>query len=263
MSDQAYWDDVARAWDPANRPPSTWRLFCDGLHVRAFRPWLEGCAGAPALKTDLFDEANGSRALCDLLDAHAPCVVGIDVSREMGARARRRHGLTVYAGDVRRLPHPDGAFGIVLSNSTLDHLASLDEVAVALAEIRRVLRPGGRLLVTMDNFANPVVALRNRLPPPILSSLRIVPYRIGATCGPRRLRVMLSDAGFDVRVMRSLMHVPRWPAVVAAAGIDAIGPPRVLASTFTALGRSFEWMDALPTRYVTGYFTAALAERRI
>ena len=101
MSDQTYWDEIAREWDAPNQPLSTWRRFCDALNVRAFSPWLEGCAGARALKTDLFDEANGSRALCDLLDAHAAVVAGIDVSREMGARARRRHGLSVVAGDVR------------------------------------------------------------------------------------------------------------------------------------------------------------------
>jgi SAM-dependent methyltransferase len=167
----------------------------------------------------------------------------------------------VCAGDVRRLPHADATVDHVLSNSTLDHLESLDEVARALGEIHRVLRPGGTLVLTMDNFANPIVALRNRLPYPILSGLRVVPYRMGATCGPRRLRAMLAAAGFDVLVMRSLMHVPRLPAVLAAAGVDAIGGPRSLAGVFSTLCRSFEWMDALPTRYVTGYFIAVRARK--
>ena len=55
----------------------------------------------------------------------------------MGAGARHR-GLRPVGADVCRLPFADQSFDLVLSNSTLDHLESLSELAGALAELRRV-----------------------------------------------------------------------------------------------------------------------------
>src|SRR5204863_6785753 len=57
-------------------------------------------------------------------------------------------------------------------------------VRTGLAELRRVLSPHGRLVVTLDNGLNPVVALRNRLPLGILRRVGAVPYFVGVTCGP-------------------------------------------------------------------------------
>jgi len=47
------------------------------------------------------------------------------------------------------LPWPDGAFSTVISATALDHCLSLDR---SLAEIRRVLCPGGKLLLWLDSF---------------------------------------------------------------------------------------------------------------
>jgi ubiquinone/menaquinone biosynthesis C-methylase UbiE len=78
---------------------------------------------------------------------------------------RARHPLLdVHAADVRHLPFPDGTFDAVCSDSTLDHFDSAADIADALAEIRRALRRGGALLVTLDNGMNPLVAVRNAMP---------------------------------------------------------------------------------------------------
>jgi SAM-dependent methyltransferase len=49
-------------------------------------------------------------------------------------------------GDALRLPFADGAFDAVVCSEVLEHL---QDVAAALAEMTRVLRPGGRLAVTV------------------------------------------------------------------------------------------------------------------
>ena len=82
--------------------------------------------------------------------------------------------------------------------STLDHFRSHSEIVTSLRELLRVLRPGGQLLLTLDNPANPLVGLRNALPFGLLHRLRIVPYYVGATCGPRGLRRLLPQVGFEV-----------------------------------------------------------------
>ncbi|GAA1722765.1 class I SAM-dependent methyltransferase [Microbacterium paludicola] len=74
-------------------------------------------------------------------------VSGIDLTPEFVELARSRHPeLEFEVGDARRLHHPDGSAAGVLAWYSLIHLAP-DELPQALAEIHRVLRPGGALLV--------------------------------------------------------------------------------------------------------------------
>jgi ubiquinone/menaquinone biosynthesis C-methylase UbiE len=184
----------------------------------------------------------------------------MDLSPQTAGRARKRHGLRSLAADTRRLPFADQSLDLVLSNSTLDHLASLEEVERALVELLRVLKPGGELLLTLDNLANPAVALRNALPYGLLHRMRLVPYRMGATCGPRRLARMLRDAGFEVREQRTLMHCPRVLVVLLAGLIDRCASERVRLALMRSLLKC-ERLDSLPTRHLTGYFIAARAVR--
>lgn len=78
-------------------------------------------------------------------------VVGVDLAEEMLALARlniNRAGLTervrVEAVDAKSLPYEDGAFDVVMSNSIVHHIP---EPSVVMAEMLRVLRPGGLLFV--------------------------------------------------------------------------------------------------------------------
>ena len=73
-------------------------------------------------------------------------VVGVDLSPGMLRQAPP--GLPVAAGDLRALPLGDGALAAAVAFYSLIHLPPGTEVA-ALAEIRRVLRPGGTLLVAV------------------------------------------------------------------------------------------------------------------
>jgi ubiquinone/menaquinone biosynthesis C-methylase UbiE len=77
-------------------------------------------------------------------------VHGVDPSAELLARARnkaRRAGVevtfAVAAGEA--LPLPDASFDVVLSTLVFHHL-SHDALRASVVEIRRVLKPGGRML---------------------------------------------------------------------------------------------------------------------
>lgn len=76
---------------------------------------------------------------------------GIDAAPEMVARARQKAkaadvDVEFRVAAVERLPYPDAQFDVVLSSLMLHHLP-VDLRRPAFTEIRRVLKPGGRLLV--------------------------------------------------------------------------------------------------------------------
>lgn len=56
--------------------------------------------------------------------------------------------VTVTSGDVRQLPFEEAAFDVVVSNLVLDNLKSQEGWARAMREMARVLKPGGRVLVS-------------------------------------------------------------------------------------------------------------------
>ena len=69
-------------------------------------------------------------------------VTAVDVSPRMVELTRAR-GVAAHVGTVEELPFPDGSFDCAVANWMLYHVADLDR---GLAEIARVLRPGGRLV---------------------------------------------------------------------------------------------------------------------
>ena len=88
-----------------------------------------------------------------LADRHLLDVTGIDLDPAMIERARanaaraersERTPPSLVEGDVAALPFPDGSFDLVVSTLSMHHW---DDPATGLAEIARVLRPGGRALV--------------------------------------------------------------------------------------------------------------------
>lgn len=81
-----------------------------------------------------------------LLHATGRRVVGVDLSEQMARRAATRLDQAVVA-DLRALPFATGAVGGIAAFYSLIHLPRA-QLGPALRELRRVLRRGGRLLVT-------------------------------------------------------------------------------------------------------------------
>lgn len=76
-------------------------------------------------------------------------VTGVDASPAAVAACEQKGLGTVLLGDVCQLPLPDGSVDLVLATDILEHV---DDDAVALREIARVLAPGGRVLLTVPAF---------------------------------------------------------------------------------------------------------------
>jgi demethylmenaquinone methyltransferase/2-methoxy-6-polyprenyl-1,4-benzoquinol methylase len=71
-------------------------------------------------------------------------VVGLDPSQGMLRENRRDQGVALVQGLGERLPFRDGAFDYVTMGYALRHVADLGAL---FAEFRRVLQPGGRVLI--------------------------------------------------------------------------------------------------------------------
>lgn len=253
------WDSVIEEW-AAGEQYRLWRRHSDAVNTALLRSWLPKRRVASLLKTDLFDEAV-TDGLYAVLAAAADRVVGVDVSARVAAMAGQRHpGLVTEAADVRRLPFDDASFDTVVSISTLDHFESREEIPVALREIMRVLRPGGQLLLTLDNLAQPAVWLRSILPQALMMRLGLIPYAVGKTLGPRRLQATCRAAGLQIGEVTAVLHCPRALAVACTRWLErhTAAPTQ---DRFLAWLSAFERLERLPTRYFTGYFVALRASK--
>ena len=103
------------------------------------------------------------------------------------------------------LPFDEDSFDLVYANFVVEHLKQPEH---CFAEWRRVLRPGGRLVLLTSNRASPLMAAADRLP----QRARLVIKRRGAGAAER-----------DVYPTRYLANTPqRLAAVAGAAGFEPV-----------------------------------------
>jgi len=107
----------------------------------------------PATVGELLDIGTGSGLMLEILGPRARHAIGVDISAPALRLARTRiHGAGLAhcefrRGDMYRLPFDDATFDTV----TIDRvLAGAERPVVAIAEVARILRPAGRLIVIED-----------------------------------------------------------------------------------------------------------------
>ena len=117
-----------------------------GEHRARYRfagQWARGCR--------VLDVACGAGFGVQLLAQAGAYPIGVDLDARALAEARALEpAARLVRADAACLPLPDAAFDLVTSFETLEHVP---DAAALLGELRRVLRPGGRLVLSTPNRA--------------------------------------------------------------------------------------------------------------
>ncbi len=154
-------------------------------------------------------------------------LVGVDIDDDAG-RENPYLDEFVHADLDQPLPFAADSFDLLYANFVVEHLEHPDRTFI---EWRRVLRPGGRLVLLTSNRANPLMAAADRLP----SSVRLAIKRRGAGAAER-----------DVHPTQYRANTPqRLARVAASAGfepvsIDYVGTLHRYGARVPGLGRFLE-----------------------
>ena len=133
---RSMFDRIAPAYDAMNRVMTVgldqrWRRLAVELAVQPGDRVLDACCGTGDLALEA--ERQGGQ------------VVGLDFSERMLERARRKSQTVEWLhGDLLALPFEDGSFDAATVGFGVRNVADLE---LGLRELRRVLRPGGRLAI--------------------------------------------------------------------------------------------------------------------
>lgn len=145
-------------------------------------------------------------------------VFGLELVESQAALARGR-GVRVAVGEVSEgLPFRSAEVDLVFAGEIIEHLLDTDGF---LAEVRRVLRPGGVLVITTPNLAS----FENRLRLLLGAYPNWVDHRLGSSghvraYTPRLLRAQLGVHGFTVE-----RHVGNWIPVIPQRFADDVRWP--------------------------------------
>ena len=256
-----YWDliaeDVAKRYEFGEPLTEQYR----SVHLNLITRWADVKSSRMILKTDLFAEAlDPSRAfLWDVLKTNGS-VVGFDISAYITYKAKIRalqyvpNSCAEYMNcDVRHLPFADNSFDLIISDSTLDHFQDKDEIATALAELSRILKPGGTLVITMDNKANLTEPLFR-----LWIFLGLSYFFIGKTYSIGELREALAGVGLSVTDTTAIIHNPRFFARRIIALLHRGNPTRFNRCLRKALF-ALDGLEKTRTKYLTAQFIAARA----
>jgi demethylmenaquinone methyltransferase/2-methoxy-6-polyprenyl-1,4-benzoquinol methylase len=193
---RAMFDRIAPVYDAMNRTMTAgldrrWRRIAAESVVRPGDLVLDACCGTGDLA--IADVRAGGR------------VTGLDFSERMLDRARRKAPeLDWVTGDVLALPFPDGSFDAATVGFGI---RNVDDLERALAELRRVLRGGGRLGILEITRPRGLLAPFYRLwfdaVVPLLGKLlpggsayTYLPASVRRFPGPEELSALIAAAGF-------------------------------------------------------------------
>jgi SAM-dependent methyltransferase len=125
----------------------------------------------------ILDVGCGTGQLAAAIAGEGYDVFGVDLAPEMILKARQRGLHGTYAAVTTALPFADGTFDLVLTVATLHHLETPARVAATIAEMARVVRHGGFVVLWDHNPANPYWPILMKRVPQDSGDERLVPLK--------------------------------------------------------------------------------------
>ncbi len=233
----SFWAEVGRDF-PSLKGAASTDYYFEGERL-LFAKFFPRLAGRTLFKTDLWDEAKGTEILRWAAEQGAK-PVGIDVAPETVRAARSvlvRHRPALALADVRTLPLRTESIDLVYSMGTIEHF---EDYETAVAEIYRVLKPGGRGIIGVPNKLDPF------LRPLLVQGLRsfgAYAYGLEKSFTAAELRRLLESVGFRAEGLSGVLFMPGWlrmlDLVFHTRGSRLEGATRMLVRPFAALFRRF------------------------
>ena len=200
---RAHWNKVAAIYDG-------WNKAYDTTHFQRFTQAMEYVNLAPGMRVlDVWSRTgNASRYLFETCPGIE--YTGLELSEGMIRLARQKYPQRSFAeGSLVALPFPGGYFDRVVSLETLEHVPV---PAQFLRELRRVIKPGGRLVMSLPPaYAEWMTALVDGL-------------KVNHGEGPHRflpskeVKLLLSQCGFRLLLHRGTVMIPAGPAFLRVNG---------------------------------------------
>jgi len=175
---QEFFDDLAIRWDSMQSPERIRRL--QYLLAQFEQLWQNA--------RTILDVGTGTGALLPLLPTYAPNakIVAMDLSPEMLSRAKSRPGSApLLQANGLQLPFATDTFSVAICHAVFPHFS---DKPAALLDLRRVLVPGGTLLILHEISREQVNTIHRRVQGPINSDR--VPLA-------DEMRSLLVAAGFE------------------------------------------------------------------
>ena len=133
-----FWDNVAFIYD----------IFANGINRKTNKALCAAVEGLITPADDVLECACGTGLLTGVMAPRCKSLVATDFSEKMLKRAKKKFGkygnVRFAREDILRLSYPDASFDVVVAANVI-HL--LNEPRRALAELDRVCRPGGRIII--------------------------------------------------------------------------------------------------------------------
>jgi SAM-dependent methyltransferase len=222
---------MARVWQERMELDGVAATHDEYEHVERYR-WAAGRVSGRVL-----DVACGTGHGTAVLAAAGTVVTGADNDPSATERARRRvPSARVVLVEAPPVPFDDGAFDHVVSFETLEHI---DPDAEFLAELHRVLAPGGRLLLSTPNRA---ASSPNTTKPD--NPYHVREYLLG------ELLALLDTAGFEEPLIHcqrpERRRLPEYAAMAVVARVPGLCKPgRWWDDLAHGSGRVTPWTSAI------------------
>ena len=224
---RAYWDEAARtnaAWYVDTSldydSPDLEKFFETGRVI--VTEALDGSPVSPPALGLAVEIGSGLGRICRALSERFERVVGVDISREMVARAGELvpdDRITFHVGDGASLAQvDDGSADLVLTFTVFQHIPSTTIIEGYIREAGRVLAPGGVFVFQWNNTAGPfrwavrrkVLELLQRIGLRTERYRRHSPAFLGSRVPVDRIRSALASAGLELSHTNGLGTLYAW-----------------------------------------------------